>query len=109
MIDVSIIIPAYNRLWSLPRAIKSCFDSGLNIQVIIVDDGSTDDTWEWLKQQDNITIIHQENLGKDWAVNNGFAAAKGKNIRYLDSDYWLLPYSTDKLFEEAGHRDCDVT
>lgn len=108
MIDVSIIIPTYNRLWSLPRAVKSCFDSNLNIEVVVVDDGSTDNTWQWLIQQDNITVIHQENMGKDWAVNKGAGIAKGKYIRFLDSDDWLLPYSTDKLFEKAEQHNFEV-
>ncbi len=63
IIDVSIIIPTYNRLWSLPKAIRSCYDTLLNIEVIVIDDGSTDDTWSWLSQQKNVIIIRQDNMG----------------------------------------------
>jgi glycosyltransferase involved in cell wall biosynthesis len=107
--DVSIIIPTYNRLWSLPKAISSCFESRLKIEVIVIDDGSTDGTWQWLCEQKNIITIRQENSGKDWAVNKGLCAASGKYIRFLDSDDWLLPGSTDNLYQEAENNDLDIT
>ena len=109
IIDVSIIIPTYNRQWSLPEAIQSCYNTSLNIEVIVIDDGSTDDTWAWLSQQVNVISIRQDNMGKDWAVNRGFNIAKGKYIRFLDSDDLLLPNSTDELFFEGEKNDLDIT
>lgn len=106
--DVSIIIPTYNRLWSLPKAIQSCREGSLNIEIIVVDDGSTDGTWDWLSQQENIIALRQDNMGKDWAVNAGFAIAKGKYIRFLDSDDWFPPHSTDELFIEAERNALDI-
>ncbi|MES2377404.1 MAG: glycosyltransferase family 2 protein [Bacteroidota bacterium] len=106
--DISIIIPTYNRLWSLPKAVNSCYDPAVNIEVIIIDDGSTDDTWQWLNQQDNVIAIKQENMGKGWAVNKGFNIATGKYIRFLDSDDWILPGSSAKLFHEAEKTGADV-
>lgn len=107
--DISIIIPTFDRLWSLPKAVNSCFDTNLSIEVIVIDDGSTDGTWRWLLQQEKVIAIHQENRGKDWSVNRGFALAKGKYIRFLDSDDWLLPYSSDRLFAKAEKDILDVT
>ena len=107
--DVSIIIPTYNRLWSLPKAIESCYDANLDIEVIVVDDGSTDGTWEWLIQQQNVIPLRQDNSGKDWAVNKAFAIATGKYIRFLDSDDWLLPGSSAALFDEAEKNNLDIT
>jgi glycosyltransferase involved in cell wall biosynthesis len=109
MIDVSIIIPTYNRLWSLPKAIRSCKDTLLNIEIIVIDDGSNDGTSTWLNQQSGIIVISQTNQGKDWAVNRGFAIAKGKYIRFLDSDDWILPQSTDELFSHAEKHQLDIT
>lgn len=109
MIDVSIIIPTYNRLWSLPKAVESCRDTLLNIEIIVIDDGSTDGTAEWLAQQPNLTVIRQENQGKDWAVNAGMVVASGKYTRFLDSDDWLLSRSTDALFAQAEKYKLDVT
>jgi glycosyltransferase involved in cell wall biosynthesis len=108
-INITIIIPTYNRLWSLPKAVNSCKETSLNTEIIVIDDGSTDGTREWLEQQENITILHQDNAGKDWAVNKGFTVAKGKYVRFLDSDDWVLPYSSDKLFQEAEKLNLDIT
>ncbi|QKJ30444.1 glycosyltransferase family 2 protein [Mucilaginibacter mali] len=106
--DVSIIIPAYNRLWSLPKAVNSCRDTALQAEIIVIDDGSTDSTWDWLQQQKDVISIRQDNAGKDWAVNKGFAIARGKYVRFLDSDDWLLPGSTKQLFDQAETYDLDI-
>jgi glycosyltransferase involved in cell wall biosynthesis len=108
MVDASILIPTYNRLWSLPKAVASCFETNLNIELIVIDDGSTDGTEAWLAEQKHIIYIRQENQGKDWAINKGFTIANGKYIRFLDSDDWHLPYSTDQLFEKANSDDLDI-
>jgi glycosyltransferase involved in cell wall biosynthesis len=107
-LDISIIIPTYNRLWSLPKAIISCFDPNVVVEVIVIDDGSTDGTWEWLTKQENIITLRQENKGKDWAVNEGFKIARGKYIRFLDSDDWHLPGSSALLFNKAEKGNLDI-
>ena len=109
MIDVSIIIPTYNRLWCLPKAVNSCRETNLNIEIIVIDDGSMDGTDGWLKEQVGLIVISQGNQGKDWAVNKGFAVAGGKYTRFLDSDDWLLPHSTDELFYHAEKNELDIT
>jgi glycosyltransferase involved in cell wall biosynthesis len=106
--DISIIIPTYNRLWCLEKAICSCKKTNLDTEIIIIDDGSTDGTADWLKKQHGLNVITQANLGKDWAVNKGLSIASGKYIRFLDSDDWLLPYSSDDLFEKAEAEVLDV-
>ncbi|WP_375396511.1 glycosyltransferase family 2 protein [uncultured Sphingomonas sp.] len=90
IVDASIIIPTYNRLWSLPDAIASCpRDTGT--EIIVVDDGSTDGTWEWLATQPGLRAIRQANWGKPAAANAGFEAARGCYVRFLDSDDLLIP------------------
>ncbi|MBY0319822.1 MAG: glycosyltransferase [Reyranella sp.] len=105
MIDVSIIVPTYNRLWSLPQAIASCRTAGCTVEIIVVDDGSTDGTWNWLEQQSGIVAIRTENWGKDWAVQTAMAVARGDYVRFLDSDDWLTPDANREqlvLAREAG-------
>ncbi|MES2267306.1 MAG: glycosyltransferase family 2 protein [Bacteroidota bacterium] len=99
--DVSVIIPTYNRLWCLPRAIESCRNTKCSTEIIVVDDGSTDGTWEWLQQQHDIIAIQQENQGQTYAVNKGFSVSKGRYIKFLDSDDFLSPGIIDKQFEKA--------
>src|SRR4051812_30413827 len=100
MIDVSVVIPTYNRLWCLPRAINSCLNTQCNTEIIVVDDGSTDGTWEWLQQQPGLVIIKQLNQGQTYAVNKGTSVAKGKYIRFLDSDDFLYPGIIDKQYQK---------
>ena len=83
MTDVSIIIPTYNRLWCLPRAIESCRHTICVSEIIVVDDGSDDGTWSWLQTQSDIKSVRQENQGQTYALNHGFSFASGKYIRGL--------------------------
>ena len=107
--DISIIICAYNRLWSLPKAVDSCRQSKYKVEIIVIDDASTDGTWEWLQKQPDIVSLRQiSNWGKPWAVNRAFQLAKGKYIRFLDSDDWLYPDANDKQFEIAEKMQADL-
>ena len=99
--DVSVIIPTYNRLWALPRAVASCRDTRCATEIIVMDDGSTDGTWDWLQQQPGIVALRQENQGQTWAVNTAFRSARGRYIRFLDSDDFLVPGAIDRQFDCA--------
>ena len=93
---VSVVIPTYNREKMLPAAIKSVLDQSLaNIEIIVVDDGSTDDTQNVLSAYTGkIKYIVTENKGPAHARNVGMKAATGKYIAFLDSDDVYRP---DKL------------
>lgn len=108
MIDVSVIIPTYNRLWALPKAVDSCFSNGCAVEVIVVDDGSTDGTWDWLQGRKDVVSIRRSNWGKDWAVVAGMAAARGEYIRFLDSDDWLKPEANFEQLTQARNDNADV-
>lgn len=90
---VSIIIPAYNSESYIAKAI----DSGLgqtypNVEVIVVDDGSTDDTWKLLVGYgDRIRAFRQENRGAAAARNRGLQEVRGEYIAFLDADDRYLP------------------
>ncbi len=108
MVALSIIIPSFNRLWALPKAIESCRATRSPHEIIVVDDGSTDGTSEWLAQQPEIVHLRTENWGKDWAVNTAFAVARGRYVRFLDSDDWLEPDANDEQLEIALKEDADL-
>ncbi len=90
---VSVIIPTYNRGWILKDAIESVITQKFNhFELIIVDDGSTDNTKEILDPyKHRIKIIHQTNKGVSAARNAGITVSIGKYIAFLDSDDIWLP------------------
>lgn len=107
--DVSIVIPTYNRLWSLPRAIDSCRNTTCKTEIIVVDDCSTDDTWEWLQRHPEIiSYRHSINWGQTWAINKGTDLATGKYIKILGSDDFLAPGIIDAQFQEAESTMADI-
>ena len=108
MTDVSIIISTYNRLWCLPRAIESCRHSICVTEIIVVDDGSYDGTWDWLQTQSGIISVWQENQGQTYALNHGFSLAGGKYIRYLDSDDFLIEGIIDEQYLKAIETNAEL-
>ena len=94
--DISVIIPTYNRKNTLPRAVESVLNQTYKpIEIIVVDDGSTDGTKEWFSEMYPLVhYIYQVNSGVSSARNTGINSARGDWIALLDSDDEWLP---DKL------------
>ena len=89
---VSVIIPTYNRGWCLNDAVDSVFSQTYErYELIVVDDGSEDDTGKRLSRYEDITVITQHNRGVSAARNRGIALSKGDLIAFLDSDDLWLP------------------
>lgn len=110
-IDLSIIIPTYNRLPLLKEALDSFI--GLldcSYEVIIVDDGSTDETWQHLQTlRSPIRVFRQENAGSNAARNLGLEKAQGEYLRFLDSDDLLIPSNTiEQVQYLKAHPEVDV-
>ena len=114
--DLSVIIPVYNT----GKYLQNCIQSVLNqeclyrIQIIIVDDGSTDNSREILKHlQDyhvpgkDIQFLYQENAGLSAARNAGLRLAEGKYLMFLDSDDALPAGSIQKSMAELIRTDAD--
>ena len=100
---LSFAIPCYNSADYMEKCIKSVLIGGEDVEVIIVDDGSTkDDTAEiadrYAKMYPTIVkAVHQENGGHGQAVNTGLAHATGKFFKVVDSDDWVDARSYKKI------------
>lgn len=90
---VSVIVPTYNRAWIVAQAIDSVLDQAYaNLELIVVDDGSTDATDSLLSDyNDRVIVVRQVNQGVSAARNAGIRAASGDLITLLDSDDSWLP------------------
>lgn len=93
---VSVVIPAYNAAWCVQRAVDSVLQQSWdNYEILVVNDGSTDETLEVLAAYgDRIRVLSKENGGLSSARNHGIEHARGEFIAYLDADDWWLE---DKL------------
>ena len=111
--DVSIIIPAYNSKDYIARSIDSALASDFqNLEIIIVNDGSTDDTQkiiDWYdKNYENVISFQKENGGVADTRNFGIEKARGKYIAFLDNDDLVRPDMISSLYETAEKNGCDV-
>jgi len=90
---VSVIIPTFNRSLLLKRALDSvCKQTFSEFEIIVVDDGSTDETAEIIQTQyPNISYVYQSNQGVSSARNKGLKLAKGDWLAFLDSDDEWMP------------------
>lgn len=99
---VSIIVPVYNTAAYVGRCLDSLLaQSYANIEIICVDDGSTDDSLKVLQQyaqrDTRVKVFHQENAGVSAARNKGLAEAKGEFLSFIDSDDWLDVQAYEKV------------
>jgi glycosyltransferase involved in cell wall biosynthesis len=98
---ISVVIPAYNQSAYLAEAVSSALaQTHRDLEVIVVDDGSTDGTPDILRaftDRANVTVIRQANGGLPAARNRGLAAAQGQYVCFLDSDDALAPAHLARL------------
>ena len=100
---VSVIIPVYNSAQFLKESIESIINQTYqNIEIICVNDGSTDNSLEILKQYSNkITILSQENNGLASALNAGIKQMNGKWFKWFSPDDVMYPYTIETLVDMA--------
>ena len=95
---ISIIIPVYNGEKYTKEALDSIYSQeNADFEVIVVDDGSTDDTAEILDQFSDAKVIHQRNCGTSFARNRGLEEAQGEFVLFFDADDVLCPGALAKM------------
>ncbi len=107
MPTVSVVIPSYNRACLLKEAIDSVLAQDfVDFEIIVVDDGSTDDTPEILDSYTSIRVVRQAHRGVSAARNAGIARTTGQLIAFLDSDdLWLPKKLTAQTAFFKAHQD----
>ena len=113
-IKVSVIIPIYNSCRYIRPAMDSVMNQTLSeIEIICVDDGSTDTSLDMLKiykeRDPRIRIITETNAGPAHARNNGFRRARGEYVIFLDSDDFFELDLLEQLYNEAKEKDLDIS
>lgn len=110
---VSIIVPVYNTEKLLPRCMESLLNQTLKeVQIILVNDGSTDNSGELCENYANIDkrvrVIHQKNKGLGLARNTGLAQAAGEYISFVDSDDYIWENMYERMYNAAIKVDADM-
>ncbi|MGU8763722.1 glycosyltransferase family 2 protein [Clostridium perfringens] len=111
MKKVSIIVPVYNTEKYLEKCINSILQQTYkNIEIIVVNDGSTDNSKNVLnkKYKDNIILINQENKGLGGARNTGIKHASGDYIMFVDSDDYIIENSVEILLNTVSNAEIAI-
>lgn len=110
--DISVVIPVYNAGALINRCLDSVFSQSArrSVEVILIDDGSTDNSVELIGQrpeQQHITLLRQRNSGPAAARNKGIGAASGKYLAFIDADDYWLPGFVDTTADFLdNHGEC---
>ena len=101
---LSIAVPCYNSQEYMRKCVDSLLKGGEDVEILIVDDGSKDDTLKIARDYEEkyptiVKAIHQENKGHGGAVNTGLAHATGLYFKVVDSDDWLNEEALKKVLE----------
>lgn len=110
---ISVIVPVYNVADYLEYSLNSIQQQSYQqLEIILVDDGSTDDSSsickKYLNQDLRFKYIYQENAGLSAARNTGITAASGEYITFVDSDDWLDTSAIEILYRNLKKYDADI-
>lgn len=108
----SIIMPVYNAEKTLTRGIESVLKQTLkDFEIIIVDDGSTDDSWNIIKKYESddkrVIAVHQDNAGPGAARNRAISISCGEYIAFLDADDYWEPDFLDTILRVSDEKKSD--
>lgn len=112
---VSVIMPVYNGGKYIKQAVESVYSQEIPLELLVIDDGSKDQTWEVLSaysgREDFQYIRNKKNIGAAASRNRGVQAAKGEYIAFLDADDWWEKGKLKeqlKVLEETGYVLCST-
>lgn len=110
---VSILIPAYNVAKYLPQCLDSVVNQTYsNLQVVVVDDGSIDNTLDIAQEYSNkysfVEVCHQDNAGVATARNTLISLAKGEYVLFVDSDDWIEYDMVERMLKTLDRSKCDI-
>ena len=113
MSKISIIIPMYNAKEYIARCLESVINQSFNnIEIIIVNDGSTDKSLEicrkYAEVDERIVILNKENNGVSVARNQGMNVATGEYIMFVDSDDWIDESMCQDLYKRISECHADI-
>ena len=113
MVKISVIVPVYNCEDYIEESIKSILNQSFkDIEVICVDDGSTDDSLNILKelsmQDTRLKVFTQENQGSSVARNNALEKVSGDYIYFFDADDYIVDDCLEKVYSNAINNDSDI-
>ena len=113
MVEISVIMPVYNTFDYLDESLGSIINQSFkDLEIICVDDGSTDESldklYSYAAKDDRIQVYHQENQGPGGATNNGLKRATGKYIYLMDSDDILDLNALEECYNLMEENDLDM-
>ena len=110
---ISVVVPVYNVEKYLRQCLDSiCTQTYTNLQVIMVDDGSTDSSGdiceEYVKKDERFIAVHKQNAGLGYARNTGLDIANGQYVIFIDSDDYISATLIEELYHELKENQVDV-
>lgn len=110
---ISVIVPIYNVEKYLQRCVESILSQSYsNIEILLVDDGSTDDSGlmcdQYVKQDSRVRVLHKKNGGLSDARNAGLAEAQGRYVCFFDSDDWVESDILEKAYRAMNQANVEV-
>ena len=109
---VSVIIPAFNEEQTIDQVVKAVHSLPIEKQIIVVNDGSTDGTYnalERLRESHELTVVHsEENRGKGFAIRSGLPYVQGEAVVIQDADMELSPVDLSELMKPLEKEDVQV-
>lgn len=111
MMKLSVVIPVYNEISTIEEILKRVQSVPQDKEIIVIDDGSTDGTREWLEKltmQEITVLFHSENKGKGAALRTGFEQATGHIVIIQDADLEYDPRDYDCLISPIADGRADV-